>query len=50
MAKDIWLSLPVRDMKRSREFFANLGCGFTDPDGHRLNALYMDRSKMPAHK
>ncbi|MBT2654454.1 VOC family protein [Bacillus sp. ISL-18] len=23
------------------------GCGFTDPDGHRWNALYMDMSKMP---
>jgi len=22
------------------------GCGFTDPDGHRWNALYMDMSKM----
>ncbi|MDR4947201.1 VOC family protein [Neobacillus cucumis] len=23
------------------------GCGFTDPDGHRWNAFYMDMSKMP---
>lgn len=23
------------------------GCLFTDPDGHRWNVLYMDRSKMP---
>ncbi|MGG3564028.1 VOC family protein [Neobacillus rhizosphaerae] len=23
------------------------GYGFTDPDGHRWNALYMDMSKMP---
>jgi uncharacterized protein len=23
------------------------GCAFTDPDGHRWNALYMDMSKMP---
>ncbi|MCP8970433.1 VOC family protein [Ectobacillus ponti] len=23
------------------------GCGFTDLDGHRWNALYMDMSKMP---
>jgi predicted lactoylglutathione lyase len=23
------------------------GCGFTDPDGHRWNILYMDPSKMP---
>ncbi len=23
------------------------GCGFTDPDGHRWNGLYMDFSKMP---
>lgn len=22
------------------------GCGFTDPDGHRWNVLYMDMSKM----
>ncbi|WP_180322369.1 VOC family protein [Mesobacillus foraminis] len=21
------------------------GCGFADPDGHRWNVLYMDRSK-----
>lgn len=24
------------------------GCGFTDLDGHRWNALYMDMSKIPA--
>jgi uncharacterized protein len=23
------------------------GCGFSDPDGHRWNVLYMDHSKMP---
>lgn len=23
------------------------GCGFTDPDGHRWNALYMDMARMP---
>ena len=23
------------------------GCGFCDPDGHRWNVLFMDRSKMP---
>ena len=23
------------------------GCGFSDPDGHRWNVLYMDFSKMP---
>ena len=23
------------------------GCAFTDPDGHRWNALYMDAGKMP---
>lgn len=26
------------------------GCGFTDPDGHRWNVLYMDESKMPKQK
>jgi len=23
------------------------GCGFSDPDGHRWNVLYMDQSRMP---
>ena len=23
------------------------GCGFTDPDGHRWNPLFMDKSKLP---
>jgi predicted lactoylglutathione lyase len=23
------------------------GCGFSDPDGHRWNVLYMDMSKLP---
>jgi len=23
------------------------GCGFADPDGHRWNVLFMDKSKMP---
>ena len=26
------------------------GCGFTDPDNHRWNILYMDMSKMPGNK
>jgi predicted lactoylglutathione lyase len=26
------------------------GCGFSDPDGHRWNVLYMDMSKMPKHQ
>ncbi|MES2284764.1 MAG: VOC family protein [Bacteroidota bacterium] len=26
------------------------GCGFTDPDGHRWNVLYMDMAKMPKAK
>ncbi len=26
------------------------GAGFTDPDGHRWNILYMDMSKAPGHK
>jgi predicted lactoylglutathione lyase len=25
------------------------GCGFSDPDGHRWNVLYMDMEKMPGH-
>jgi predicted lactoylglutathione lyase len=25
------------------------GCGFSDPDGHRWNVLYMDMEKMPKH-
>jgi predicted lactoylglutathione lyase len=25
------------------------GCGFCDPDGHRWNVLYMDKSKMPSN-
>jgi uncharacterized protein len=23
------------------------GCGFSDPDGHRWNPLFMDMSKLP---
>jgi predicted lactoylglutathione lyase len=26
------------------------GCGFSDPDGHRWNVLYMDTNKMPKHQ
>lgn len=25
------------------------GCGFSDPDGHRWNVLYMDMANMPKH-
>ena len=25
------------------------GCGFSDPDGHRWNVLFMDMDKMPKH-
>lgn len=30
MSKDFWLNLPVKDVKKSKEFFAELGFSFTD--------------------
>ncbi|MBS1565188.1 MAG: VOC family protein [Bacteroidetes bacterium] len=30
MAKDFWLSLPVKDIRKSREFFTRLGFQFND--------------------
>jgi hypothetical protein len=34
MVKDIWLNLPVKDVKRSREFFTQLGFSFDTKYGH----------------
>ncbi len=34
MAKDFWLSLPVKNVKRSREFFTKLGFKFTPGPGN----------------
>ncbi|HEY5563367.1 MAG TPA: hypothetical protein VIK72_16735 [Clostridiaceae bacterium] len=45
MTKQLWINLPVKDVKKSKEFFIKLG--FSDIDGHRWNMIYMDMSKMP---
>ncbi|MBN9380972.1 MAG: VOC family protein [Chitinophagaceae bacterium] len=34
MAKDFWLNLPVRDIKRSKEFFTKLGLKFSSGPGN----------------
>lgn len=34
MIKDFWLNLPVKDVKRSKEFFAQLGFKFDSPHGN----------------
>ena len=34
MAKDFWLSLPVKDIKRSREFFTKMGFTFSSGPGN----------------
>ena len=34
MAKEFWLNLPVKDIKRSREFFSKLGFKFSEGPGN----------------
>ena len=37
MTKDIWINLPVKDVKKSKEFFTKLGFS--------LNTSYMDNDE-----
>ena len=38
MAKDFWLNLPVKDVKRSRDFFTKLGFKFSPRFGENDNS------------
>jgi predicted lactoylglutathione lyase len=40
MAQEFWLSLPVKNIKRSEEFFTAIGLSFSDLDGHKWNVQY----------
>lgn len=41
MTKQIWLNLPVKDLKRSKEFFAQLGFKFNTKHGNSETAAVM---------
>ena len=41
MTKDIWLSLPVKDINKSKEFFTRLGFTFKDVPGNPSQMLCM---------
>ncbi|MCE3280107.1 MAG: extradiol dioxygenase [Bacteroidetes bacterium] len=41
MTKQIWLNLPVKDIKRSKEFFAELGFRFNTKHGDSETAAVM---------
>jgi predicted lactoylglutathione lyase len=34
MTKELWINLPVKDVKRSREFFTQIGFSFSDGPGN----------------
>jgi predicted lactoylglutathione lyase len=38
MTKELWLNLPVKDVKRSREFFSRLGFSFNEKYGNTENS------------
>lgn len=39
MIKDLWINLPVRDIKRSKDFFSKLGFTFNTKHGNSPNSL-----------
>jgi uncharacterized protein len=41
MTKQIWLNLPVKDLKRSKDFFAQLGFKFNTKHGNSETAAVM---------
>ncbi len=38
MMKDLWINLPVKDVEKSKEFFAGLGFSFNEQYGNRADS------------
>jgi predicted lactoylglutathione lyase len=41
MVKQIWLNLPVRDVKKSKDFFANIGFSFNEQQSNATSACML---------
>lgn len=47
MTKELWLNLPVKDLKKSREFFAKIGFSFKDREMDTMIAMTVGEKEVP---
>lgn len=46
MTKEIWLNLPVKDLKKSKAFFAEIGFSFKDREMENMIAMEVGEKKI----
>ncbi|HEX6981691.1 MAG TPA: VOC family protein [Balneolaceae bacterium] len=46
MTKDIWINLPVKDIKKSKEFFTQIGFSFKDRETEDMAAMEVGEKKV----
>ncbi len=47
MTKELWLNLPVKDLKKSKEFFTQIGFSFKDREIENMIAMEVGEKKVP---
>lgn len=47
MTKELWLNLPVKDLKKSKEFFTSIGFTFKDREMDTMIAMEVGEKKVP---
>lgn len=47
MTKELWLNLPVKDLKKSKEFFTKIGFSFKDRETDTMIAMTVGEKKVP---
>lgn len=46
MTKELWLNLPVKDLKKSKEFFTKIGFSFKDREMENMIAMEVGEKKV----
>ncbi|MDZ7717259.1 MAG: hypothetical protein U5K72_00355 [Balneolaceae bacterium] len=47
MTKELWLNLPVKNLEKSKEFFAKIGFSFKDREMENMIAMELGEKKVP---
>lgn len=47
MTKELWLNLPVKDLKKSKKFFTKIGFSFKDREMDNMIAMEVGEKKVP---
>lgn len=47
MTKELWINLPVKNLKKSKEFFARIGFSFKERETDTMIAMMVGEKKVP---